>query len=652
MYKFCSVKNACLVLLLVVLASVCTNAVFYLPGVAPRAFAAYDPVKLYVAKLSSAKTQMPYDYYSLPYCRPGTISFQAENLGEVFSGDLIENSVYNLEMRAPKSCAVACKKTLSKEDKAKFALAIDEQYTVHWIVDNLPVGRYVTNTLKDTLFTRGFAVGFKTGTKKGEKHYLYNHVRIIVQFHDDPPEVIPGEEPIQTSKIVGFRVEPMSIHHTWTDKTFDPAKTILETCNSVSPPNNDPKNYETLDLDGVDSDVVFTYDVVWEKSDVEWHNRWDIYLNVNSPNDKVHWFSITNSIMIVLFLTIMIAIILLRALRSDIASYNDQATADETKEESGWKLVHGDVFRPPESSPMLFSVFVGTGMQLILMSVATLTFALFGLLSPSNRGSLVTAFILLFVFMGSFAGYNSSITYKMFRGTEWKQNTILTAFLYPSVIFAVFFGLNMVLYYEGSSGTIALPTFFTLLFLWFCVSVPLVFLGSFFGYKREVVQHPVRINLIPRQIPAQAWYMHPILTTALGGILPFGALSVELYFIMSALWLHQIYYIFGFLFLVMVVLIVTCAEISILLCYFQLCNEDYRWWWRSFLTSGSCAIYMMLYAVWYNLTELDMTGIAPVILYFGYMSMMSFTFFLITGTIGYYSCFWFTHKIYASIKVD
>jgi transmembrane 9 superfamily member 2/4 len=228
---------------------------------------------------------------------------------------------------------------------------------------------------------------------------------------------------------------------------------------------------------------------------------------------------------------------------------------------------------------------------------------------------------------------------------------------------------------KKSIGAIGVPTFFTLVFLWFCVSVPLVFLGSFFGYKREVITHPVRTNLIPRQIPPQAWYLHPILTTAVGGVLPFGALSVELYFIMSALWLHQIYYIFGFLFLgnillehfmlkfsnflillytytVMIVLLVTCAEISILLCYFQLCNEDYRWWWRSFLTSGACSFYMMLYAVWYNLTELDMSGVIPVLLYFGYMGIVAMTCFLVTGTIGFFSCFWFTHKIYASIKVD
>jgi hypothetical protein len=32
---------------------------------------------------------------------------------------------------------------------------------------------------------------------------------------------------------------------------------------------------------------VFTYDVFWEKSDVEWGSRWDTYLLANAPNDKV-----------------------------------------------------------------------------------------------------------------------------------------------------------------------------------------------------------------------------------------------------------------------------------------------------------------------------------------------------------------------------
>ena len=65
--------------------------------------------------------------------------------------------------------------------------------------------------------------------------------------------------------------------------------------------------------------------------------------------------------------------------------------------------------------------------------------------------------------------------------------------------------------------------------------------------------------------------------------------------------------------------------------YLQLVNEDYRWWWRSFLHAGSCAFYTALYAVWYHLTELEMTGLVPVLLYYGYMSIICFTFFLVTG---------------------
>ena len=39
-------------------------------------------------------------------------------------------------------------------------------------------------------------------------------------------------------------------------------------------------------------------------------------------------------------------------------------------------------------------------------------------------------------------------------------------------------------------------------------------------------------------------------------------------------------------------------------------------------------------------------------LYFGYMSIVSISFFLLTASIGFFSCFWFVTKIYSSIKVD
>lgn len=62
------------------------------------------------------------------------------------------------------------------------------------------------------------------------------------------------------------------------------------------------------------------------------------------------------------------------------------------------------------------------------------------------------------------------------------------------------------------------------------------------------MEAPVRTNQIPRQIPRQSRYLGPIPSMLLVGILPFGAISVELYFIMSSIWFHKVYYMFGFLF--------------------------------------------------------------------------------------------------------
>lgn len=88
--------------------------------------------------------------------------------------------------------------------------------------------------------------------------------------------------------------------------------------------------------------------------------------------------------------------------------------------------------------------------------------------------------------------------------------------------------------------------------------------------------------------------MHPAFSILIGGILPFGAVFIELFFILTSMWLHQFYYLFGFLCLVFVILVITCAEITIVLCYFQLCSEDYRWWYVIFavleahLAESSC----------------------------------------------------------------
>ena len=69
--------------------------------------------------------------------------------------------------------------------------------------------------------------------------------------------------------------------------------------------------------------------------------------------------------------------IMMRTLHRDISKYNQLETAEEAQEETGWKLVHGDVFRAP-AHPGWLAVLVGTGAQLLGMTLVTMGFALLG----------------------------------------------------------------------------------------------------------------------------------------------------------------------------------------------------------------------------------------------------------------------------------
>ncbi|KAF5819722.1 putative nonaspanin (TM9SF) [Helianthus annuus] len=417
--------------------------------------------------------------------------------------------------------------------------------------------------------------------------------------------------------------------------------------------NNDTKNIirgSTIpQIVDTHTDVVYTYDVTFKESDIEWASRWDAYLLMN--DDQLHWFSIKNSLIVVLFLSGMLAMIIMRTLHKDISNFNQLDPQDESEEETGWKVVHGDVFRPPVNSRLL-SVYVGAGVQIFGMTLTTLIFALLGFLSPSNRGGLMTAMVLSWFFMGLIAGFSSARLYKALKGTEWKENTYKTSFMFPGISFAIFFVLDALMWRQGSSGAVPFGTMFVLVCLWLGISVPLVFVGSYLGFKKPVIEDPVKTNKIPRQVPKQPWYLKPIFLMLVGGILPFWVIFIEFFFVLTSIWLNQFYYIVGYLFIAFVMLIITCMEITIILCYFHLRGEDYNWWWRAYLTAGSSALYLFLYSVFYFFIKLDITKFVSCLLYFGYMLIASYAFFVLTGTIGFYACLWFVWEIYSSLKID
>ena len=55
--------------------------------------------------------------------------------------------------------------------------------------------------------------------------------------------------------------------------------------------------------------ITYTYSIKFEESEIDYGTRWDAYL-YNNTDKGFHWFSITNSIFIVLFLSVCIVILL------------------------------------------------------------------------------------------------------------------------------------------------------------------------------------------------------------------------------------------------------------------------------------------------------------------------------------------------------
>ncbi|KAI8911628.1 hypothetical protein EDD86DRAFT_202898 [Gorgonomyces haynaldii] len=597
---------------------------FYLPGVAPHDYSVGDKVPLYVNALSAEDSLIPYDYYypDFHFCQPqGGPVAQRESLGSILFGDRLFTSPFDLTPLDSPSCVQLCNTTVPAKDTEFIYNRIAEKYSNNWVVDGLPAAElYVDPSTEETFYNPGFQLGRLVSEKTAT---INNHFHIHLHYHKKDKKI----------RIVGIIVEPKSL-----DKTVQDGKCVISA--------DSPQQMLTK---GKDLNIQYTYNVYWEEDKVSWGTRWDHYLHVFDP--QIHWFSIINSIVIVLILTSMVSMILMRALHRDIMRYNTLGDEDGAQEEFGWKMVHADVFRPPVNRMML-SILIGSGAQILCMSFVTLIFAVLGFLSPSSRGSLGTMALVFYVLFAFVGGYVSSILYKTLQGEHWKRNVVLTAVLLPGIIFAILLILNFILIGRGSSSAVPFGTLVALMGMWFLISVPLSVFGAMLGFKHPGFENPVKTNQIPRQIPEQPFYMNTLITSLIGGILPFGAVYIELYFIMSSIWSHRIYYMFGFLFAIFLILILTCSMVSILLVYFKLCAEDYHWAWRSFLASAASGLYVFLYSCYYFSKNLQHADVSSSTIFFAWSLVISVLFGCFTGAVGYISAFFFVRTIYRAIKVD
>lgn len=597
-----------------------------------------------------------------------------------------------LEMGKDKPCNVLCTQEITREDMERAKDMIQEGYVTEWIVDNLPgATSFVTVDKTRKYYAAGFKLGYTEWSSSNSKmhYYLNNHHTIVIRYRRASGRAGDRGEKI----IVGFEVYPKSIGQDNkrdsegcpSDLQHIEGALELDMINNTAESATGKVSQDIADEDdGATMSIPYSYSVYFrEDESIEWSHRWDLYFVNQEEGSRIHWLAIINSLIICGLLTGVVMIILAKTIRTDIRTYKEAVAedgklrvkrkprekgtgsglldqsgegeddADLSDEEAledvtGWKLLNSDVFRTPPYGALL-APMVGSGVQLLVMAMGLVLLSAFGVLNPSYRGGFISVGVGLFIFAGLFSGYFSARVFKSFEGRDYRRNALVTALLFPGMSFSVVFVLNMFVWAQASSTAIPFGTLLTILILWLCVQLPLVYAGSYYGFlKAPTWEHPTKTGAIARQIPRQAWYIKSLQSILLAGLIPFAVIFIELLYVFQSLWQDKsgYYYVFGFLAMVSVILMVTIAEVTVVTIYIQLCSENYHWWWQSFFVGGGSALWIFAYSVWYFTFKLHITGLVSSLLFFAYSFMACCMYGLLTGTVGFLSAYAFVRRIY------
>jgi transmembrane 9 superfamily protein 1 len=546
-----------------------------------------------------------YPYYSLSFCSgTGKQKRHKQDLGETLSGSRKVATPYDLTFLDPVPWRSLCEDYLDPRDLQAFKDAIEADYFFEMLIDDLPMWGYLGEVVHEE-FLLGKSI-------QGARVYLYPHLHFSIGFNGD--------------QIVTANV------------TTDARRRVDITDTSTG------------------QEVVFSYTVEWfHTPQVHYEDRMQRYADSTflPTTFEIHWLSIINSFVLVLLLTAFLSIILMRILKQDFSKYMEIDEDELAEEETGWKMIHGDVFRVPQHLN-LFAALIGAGAQLFFTVVFLLISVLVGAFKFTKRGALLTAGIMIFAVCGLFGGIVAGRLFKQLKGKNWAWNTILTATILPVPLGLVFMVVNTIAWSSSSTAALPVTTITLMLAIILFVHFPMTVLGAIVGRNQtEELKTPCRTNKVPREIPqVNVWYKHPAAQLFMAGFLPFSAIYIELHYIFASLWGHKIYTLFGILFMAFVMLTIVTSFITIALLYFQLAREDHHWWWSSFSNGGATGLFVFAYSFYYFWHRSNMNGVLQLSYYFGYMSVASFAFFLMLGFVGFYSSFEFVNYIYGAVKTD
>ncbi|KAF4713960.1 Transmembrane 9 super member 3, partial [Perkinsus olseni] len=546
-----------------------------------------------------------YPYTKLGLCEVGDDKESNRgdlSIGEELEGhDFVENPFLEIKFGKNLAESPTCNMVLTKEKAALLKRAIKDNYWYEMYIDDLPLWAFVGQPGSGAeALLEGSGVSHRPET-------IYTKREFVIQKN--------GGQVISVDVVPG---NPMPVVE----------GTLLQ----------------------------FTYSVEWQDTDKAYSARFDKYLETNFFEHKVHWFSIVNSFMLCLFLIAVVTIILMKTLRRDFTKYTmteqeELENIDRAADDSGWKQVHGDVFRRPPHL-MQLSVLVSTGVHIAATVACVLVLAITNTYYR-QRGTTRASAVLMYVLTTMLAGYAGGRLYRQFGGKTWKKAMVYQVLFLPAVLCLMFMIVNTTAWIKGLTYAMPFKTILLLLMVFLAVCVPLHMIGTLWGRRSAAERSfPCRVHHLKRPIPVQHRFFIPGLILG-AGLVPFGCVFIEMYFVFSSLWSYnKIYYVYGFMLAILGLLTMVLVCVSITCVYLLLNNEDYRWQWMSFLCSSSIGIYIALYSIYYYHHSTHMSGISQWLYYVCTNTFICLGMTLFCGTVGYLGACKFVFAIYRNIKSD
>ena len=585
-----------------------------------------EPLNIQAGSLSSKKAIIPYGYTRLNICQSQKIVKAEDTLGEILRGEVLYTTDYYAIKNEDEFCKILCYNTFNENTVSLIKKLIRRRYFTNWIVDKLPAGLLLYNKESKQTSIKYFN-GIPLGYHENGDFYIYNHY----QFH-----ILLNKNEDDRFNVVGFNIMPISIKHN------KDVPICSKDDRSIS------KNLEQEPQLLVEGKILFTYDVIFEYSDITLASRWDHY---KTSRAAIHWTGIIISEILIVIISAIIITLLCRNLSLDISSYNYRVSQLEEINEYDWKQIAGDVFRPPSGNVTLLSSMLGTGTQLFLTILATLFFGIFGFMNPEHRANILNIGILFFCFMGLPGGFIASLFYRFWGGDNWINVSLLTSFLFPGAIIFGYIIVNIILTIEKSNAASHFSDIISLFTLWIFCTSPLIIMGNFLGYKSRKMSTPSDINRIPSTIPEKPCYLNDKYITLLIGFIGFSTIFIEFNYVKGSLWRHEIYFMATFIWISFLLFLIVVGEMTVLFIFLNLCRGDYNWTWKSFIMGSSPVIYIVIYSVLYFF-YLRINRLSSLIVYFGMMGMVSSILLLICGTIAVLFNFVFLKIIYSKIRID